>query len=131
MTTILGDHNMEGRATLLWGTLASEGWLDLVPLHLVTFAEAGLPVNSSDRVVWRFAQTQRMLLLTDNRSMKGENSLEQTIREESTATSLPILTIGSVDRLDKRDYRDRCATRLVEIVLDLDYYVGVSRVFIP
>lgn len=54
MITVLVDHNMEGQATILWGTLATEGWLDLVPLRLVTFREVGLPVDSSDRVVWRF-----------------------------------------------------------------------------
>jgi hypothetical protein len=131
MITLLVDHNMEGQATLLGGTLLTEGWLDLVPIRLVTFAEVGLPFDGSDRSVWRFVQAQRMLLLTDNRSMKGEDSLEQTLREENTPTSLPILTIGSVNRLDERTYREECAERLVEIVLDLENYLGASRIFIP
>jgi len=131
MTTVLVDHNMEGQTVLLWGTLTAEGWLELVPLRLVTFAEVGLSLESSDRAVWRFAQTQRMLLLTDNRSMKGVDSLEQTIREENTLSALPLLTIGNVGRLDEREYRERCARRLVEIVLDLEYYLGAGRVFIP
>jgi hypothetical protein len=131
MITVLVDHNMEGQATLLGGTLLTEGWLDLVALRLVTFAEVGLPFDSSDRSVWRFIQAQQMLLLTDNRSMKGEDSLEQTLREENTPTSLPILTIGSVNRLDEREYREECAERLVEIVLELDNYLGASRIFIP
>lgn len=131
MTTVLVDHNVEGQAVLLWGTLATEGWLELVPLRLATFAEIGLSLESSDRAVWRFAQAQRMLLLTDNRSMKGADSLEQTIREENTSSALPVLTIGNVGRLDEREYRERCARRLVEIVLDLEYYLGVGRVFIP
>jgi len=41
-----------------------------------------------------------MILLTANRSMKGENSLEKVIRKENTSESLPVVTIGSVDRLD-------------------------------
>lgn len=131
MTTVLVDHNMEGQATLLWGTLATDGWLDLVSLRLATFTEVGLPVISSDRVVWRFVQAQRMLLLTDNRSMKGRDSLEQTLREERTSQSLPVLTIGSLARLDEQAYRTLCAARLVEIVLDLELYAGVSRLFIP
>lgn len=72
-----------------------------------------------------------MLLLTDNRSMKGVDSLEQTLREETIPSSLPVITIGSVNRLDERLYREECAERLIEIVLDLDYYTGTSRVFIP
>ena len=63
--------------------------------------------------------------------MRGEDSLTLTIREESTPSSLPVLTIGSLDRLVEREYRRRCATRLVEIVLDLDTYLGVGRIFIP
>ena len=38
---------------------------------------------------------------------KGEDSLEQVIREENTANSFPVLTIGNLDRLDEVDYRDR------------------------
>ncbi len=131
MITILVDHNMEGQAILLGGTLVTEGWLDLIPVRLVTFAEVGLPFDSSDRIVWRFVQAQRMFLLTDNRSMKGEDSLEQTLREENTPTCLPILTIGSINRLDEREYREECAERLIEILLDLDNYLGASRIFIP
>jgi len=97
----------------------------------MTFAEVGLPFDSDDRTVWRFVQVQRMLLLTDNRSMKGPDSLEQTIREERTSTTLPVITIGSLERLDEQAYRERCATRLVEIALDLDAYAGVTRLFIP
>jgi hypothetical protein len=131
MISVLVDHNMEGQAILLWGALAAEEWLDLVPLRLMTFGEVGLPFDSDDRTVWRFVQAQRMLLLTDNRSMKGPDSLEQTIREERTSTTLPVITIGSLDRLDEQVYRERCATRLVEIALDLDAYAGVTRLFIP
>ena len=87
--TILVDHNLKGQALLLWGTLAAEGWLALLPLRLVTFEDVGLPINSSDCAVWQFAQTNRMLLLTGNRSMRESHSLEQTIREENTATPYP------------------------------------------
>ena len=45
--------------------------------------------------------------------------------------TLPVITIGSLDRLDEQAYRERCATRLVEIALDLDAYTGVTRLFIP
>lgn len=129
--TILVDHNLKGQALLLWGTLAAEGWLDLLPLRLVTFEEVGLPINSSDRVVWRFAQARGLILLTGNRSRKGSDSLEQTIRDENTIASLPVITVASVARLDERSYREQCASRLVEIVLDLNNYIGTGRLFVP
>jgi len=113
---LLADHNLEGQALLLWGHLAAEGWLDLLPLRLVTFANVSLLASSNDRVVWQFAQDHQMLLLTGNRNRKGADSLEQTIREENAPTSLPVITIARVDLLDSSDYRQRCITRLIEIL---------------
>jgi hypothetical protein len=129
--TVLADHNLEGQAVLLWGTLATEGWLTLLPLRLVTFQGLGLPADSTDRDVWRYAQTHQMVLLTGNRRKKGVDSLEQVIREEKTPTSLPVITVARVNRLDERAYREQCSSRLVEIMLDIENYVGVGRIFIP
>jgi hypothetical protein len=131
MITILADHNIEGQALLLWGTLGAAGWLELVPLRLVRFAEVGLPHTSSDREVWRFAQANQMYLLTDNRNMEGGDSLEQTIRDENTELSLPVLTIGRVDRMTERSYREACAARVLDIVLYPEDHVGAGRLFIP
>lgn len=44
-------------------------------------------------------QAQSMILLTANRSMKGEESLEEVMREENTPESLPVVTIGNADRI--------------------------------
>jgi hypothetical protein len=131
MITLLADHNIEGQALLLWGTLGAAGWLELVPLRLVRFAEVELPHTSTDREVWRFAQANQMYLLTDNRNMEGGDSLEQTIRDENTELSLPVVTIGRVDRMAERPYREACAARLLEIVLYPADYVGAGRLFIP
>ncbi|MEM8502795.1 MAG: ACP S-malonyltransferase [Cyanobacteria bacterium P01_D01_bin.1] len=128
----LADHNLEGHALLLSGHIASLGWLDLLPVRFVTFEEVGLAAASNDRVVWKFAQTNQMVLLTANRSMKGENSLEQVMREENMPTSLPIVTIGDANRvLTDSDYRNRCIGRLIEIVFDIDDYRGAMRLFVP
>lgn len=128
----LVDHNLKGHAVLLSGSIVSSGWLDWVPIRFITFNEMSLPIDSDDRVVWRLAQSNQMILLTANRSMKGENSLEQVMREEITSTSLPVITIGDADRLlNDSEYRQRCAIRLVEIVIDINTYMGVSRLFIP
>jgi hypothetical protein len=52
--------------------------------------------------------------------------------EENTATSLPVVTIGNIDRLlGEPDYRERCVNRLVEIVVDIEGYQGARRIFIP
>src|SRR5712692_1726412 len=67
--TLLVDHNMKGQAILLWGTLAAAGWLDLLPMRLVTFEDVGLPVDCNDCLVWRFAQTLRLSGGPDVRSL--------------------------------------------------------------
>ena len=95
------------------------------------FEEAGLPVDSNERTVWRFVQARGMFLLTGNRNMVGPDSLEQAIREETTPTSLPVITIANVSRIDERTYRERCGSRLIEIVMDLDNYLGTGRAFVP
>jgi predicted nuclease of predicted toxin-antitoxin system len=129
---VLVDHNLRGHSVVLVGSLAASGWLDLISIRFVLFEEVGLKVNSNDRMVWRCAQANDMILLTANRSMKGKDSLEQVMREENTSTSLPIITIGSIDRLlAEPEYRDRCANRLVDIIVDIEDYRGARRIFIP
>lgn len=105
MIKILVDHNLEGQALTVWGALVAEGWLELFSAELVRFADVGLPIDSNDREVWRFAQANQMILLTNNRNMKGDDSLGQTLREENTLTSLPVITIGNPNRLSEREYR--------------------------
>jgi hypothetical protein len=128
----LVDHNLEGHALLLSGSLTNQGWMDLFPIRFVILEEVKLPVTSTDRVVWRFAQVNQMILLTANRRMKGKDSLEQVLREENTPTALPVVTIGDADRvLNDPSYRELCVNRLLEIVLYIDNYRGARRIFIP
>ncbi|MCA2507272.1 MAG: ACP S-malonyltransferase [Microcystis sp. M54BS1] len=126
------DHNLKGHALVFFGAIATQGWLDIVPMQFVTFAEMDLSINSDDRTVWRLAQENQMILLTANRSMEGKDSLEQVLREENTSESLPVITVGNAERLlNDSEYRGRCVESLVEIVLDIDTYRGARRIFIP
>jgi hypothetical protein len=126
------DHNLKGHALVFFGAIASQGWLDIVPVQFVTFDEMNLSTDSDDRVVWQLAQVNRMILLTANRSMKGKDSLEQVMREENTSESLPVITVSNADRLlNNSEYRGRCVESLIEIVLDIETYLGARRIFIP
>ena len=100
-------------------------------MRFARFAEVGLSYDRSDRTVWRFAQENRMLLLTDNRNMIGPDSLEQTIRNENRVDSLPVITLSRANRMVEQVYRERCAMRVLDIILELDNYLGTGRVFIP
>ncbi|MCU0567930.1 MAG: ACP S-malonyltransferase [Oculatellaceae cyanobacterium Prado106] len=128
----LVDHNLEGHAIFLFGQMSNLGWLELLQIRFITFEEVSLSVASNDRVVWRFAQENQMILMTANRSMKGKDSLERVMREENTLASLPVVTIGDADRvLGDLDYRNRCVDRLIDIVFDMDDCRGTGRLFIP
>lgn len=126
------DHNLKGHALVFFGAIASQGWLDIVPIQFVTFDEMDLSIDSDDRAVWRLAQDNQMILLTANCSMKGKDLLEQVMGEENTSESLPVITVGNADRLlNDSEYRGRCVESLIEIVLDIDTYLGARRIFIP
>ena len=128
---VLLDHHLKKQGILLWATLGSEGWLKLLEIPMLTFEDVGLPIDSRDRDVWRFAQEKNLILLTGNRNKDDLDSLEQTIRNENTPASLPVVTVGITDRLEERAYREQCAERLVEIVLNIENYLGVGRIYIP
>ncbi len=127
----LVDRNIEGYAILLLGTLTAGGWLELLPIKFVMLEDIGLPITASDRVIWHFAQNHQMIILTANRRKKGIDSLEQIIQEENTQGALPVITLGNTDRMSDFEYRERCSIRLVEILFDLDNYLGAGRLFIP
>ena len=128
---VLLDHHLKKQGILLWATMGSEGWLKLLDIPMLTFEDVGLPIDNRDRDVWRFAQEKQLILLTGNRNKDGSDSLEQTIRNENTPDSLPVVTIGITDRLEERAYREQCAERLVEIILNIENYLGVGRIYIP
>jgi hypothetical protein len=81
--------------------------------------------------VGQFVQAQDMLLSTGNRNMDGDDSLEQTIRDENHPSAVPVVTIGNLDRIIEKRYRELCAIRLVEIALAVDQYRGAGRLYIP
>ena len=49
------DRNLGGHAEILLGNIASQGWLNLLPIRFVTFKQMNLSIDSNDRVVWRLA----------------------------------------------------------------------------
>ena len=53
---VLVDYNLAGYVVLFQGTLAAEGWLDLLSIRFVTLQEAGLAADTdtNDRIIWQF-----------------------------------------------------------------------------
>lgn len=134
MQVILSDHNCEGHAEAIFNMLRyDELWLELVPMELVWFYQVDLSDKANDEAVWRLCQERGYLLLTGNRTADdGNASLEMSVRRLVTPESLPVLTIGNLQRvLADPNYCRACSERLAEIVDDLPKYRGVTRLFIP
>lgn len=102
MATLLVDANLDGHAEILKARLATDTWRELrdfLDVQFLHFDRAGLDRAVKDNVVWRRCQQQGYYLLTANRNLESEDSLEATIRREGTAQSLPVLTLARAEQL--------------------------------
>ncbi len=132
---ILGDNNVEGQIEEVVQILESPRWKGLwhgLRLQVCDFDDFGLSESSSDRLIWTVCQQEQLVLVTANRNQAGRDSLETTIRELNTYESFTVLTIGKVRRLyDSRDYAERVAVRMLEILMDIEFYRGAGRLYLP
>ena len=135
MAGIMADHNLEGHFVVLLPLWTSDAWLMLwesLELEVESFARLGMPYNTSDRELWQVCQQREIVLLTANRNDEGPNSLEATIRDLNTLTSLPVLTIADPELvLTSQDYAERVAIQVLEYLMDLDNFRGTGRLFVP
>jgi hypothetical protein len=62
------DYNLQGQAALLWGAIAAEGWLELMPIRVVGFEEVGLLENRS----WPARKQQRSFSVAGGSSQSDD-----------------------------------------------------------
>jgi hypothetical protein len=136
MRGILADINVGKQQRAILAIWASDDtwrdfWNDL-QLAVVNFPTLGLPFDSSDVVVWRNCQREELVLITGNRNMRGQDSLEAVIQDENGPDSLPVITISNADRvLQDRVYSEAVAERLLEYLLRIDEVRGTGRLYVP
>jgi hypothetical protein len=135
MPIIMADHDVEGHLRVLIRIWSAPDWTDLwteVKCEFESFERLGLESNTPDCEVWRICQERGIVLLTGNRNSLGNDSLEETIRRESTADSLPVFTISSPTRLMKdADYAEQVAARIHDYLQVLDRLHGAGRMYLP
>lgn len=133
MVTLLSDMNCEGHAIAIFRVLQGEGWAELFDIRLANFRDVDLPKNADDERVWQLCQTQGYFLITGNRRTNdGNRSLELVMQRLATENTIPVLTIGRLERvLTERDYCDRCAESIVRILFEIERYRGTPRLYIP
>ena len=127
---ILFDHDIEGFDVFLITGLRETGWDQEVTFEFRRLRDLGLPDDCTDREIWRRCQQEQMLLITQNRNSDDDTSLQVTLDTENTGDSLPVITIPEAENMVLADYRQQAAHRLVEIILDLENYLGVGRIYI-
>ena len=106
----------KGRSNI-WCTMQADDWADFwqaLGLVLHRFEDVGLTASSTDLEVWSVCQAEQLILITDNRNLDSEDSLEATIRRNNTPESLPVFTIA-----DMTEFRmnSSYAERVVETVI--------------
>jgi hypothetical protein len=133
--SLLADANIQGHIRRLVARMQNEPWREFweyLQLRCLTFAEVGLHSTDKDSVIWQRCQEHGIFLLTNNRRKVGADSLEATIRDRSTADSLPVFTIGDADNLlTSSDYADRVIDRLFRYLFEIDNIRGTGRLFLP
>jgi hypothetical protein len=132
---ILGDANIQGHLDVLRFIWESAAWQEVwhsLALTINTFTELGLSVDDSDAVIWDYCQQRALALLTANRNEDGPDSLEATIRDRNTPTSLPVFTLADADRVyQSKLYAERVAVKLLEYFQDIDLLRGTGRMYVP
>ena len=130
--TLLLDNDLAGNGIFIEQGLKETGWDQVLQFHFKRLRDYGLPANLPDQEIWRFVQTQRLLLITNNRNEDSPHSLEATIRRDNSPDCLPIFTIGDLDKFRKnRDYAERVLERFYEYLLLIDGVRGTGRIFLP
>src|SRR5262245_56486588 len=131
---ILPDNDVGGAVVALRYVLESAEWAELtglLELRFREFEDLGLARNASDRAVWQTCQAAGAVLITANRA-GGAHSLDQVIRDLSTNSSLPVITIADPQRMVRdHAYRQEAAFRLLDYLDRIESLRGTGRLFIP
>lgn len=135
MRAILSDANTEGHVRRLVQLLAAEPRRELweyLKLPLLTFADLGLEIDSSDVLIWETCQAEQAVLITANRNADGPDSLDVALRERNAPDNLPIFTLADANRLLRdRYYAERVADQLLEYLYDIHRLLGAGRMYLP
>jgi hypothetical protein len=132
---ILADVNIQGHVDVLIARMRAEPWelfWDYLHLDYFHFGDVGLAPAAVDSLVWETCQKEELVLITDNRNKKDQDSLEATIQTRNTSTSLPVFTIADVAHLRaSRDYGERVIDKLLDSLLRIDALRGAGRLYLP
>lgn len=135
MPGLVADVNIEGQVLVLIGILETAPWIDLwreLNMPVYALPDLNLSKHVSDLDLWLECQRRDIVLLTANRNLEGDDSLEATIRRLNTPSSLPVLTLSDAERiLRDKQYARGMAESLLARLMEIESYRGTGRIYIP
>ena len=135
MKGLVADANIQGQVEYLALRMQMEAWADFwraFGLVLRHFEDVGLSASSTDLEVWNVCQAEQLILITDNRNLESEDSLEATIRRNNTPESLSVFTIADLTEFrTNSSYVERVVEALYDYLLRVDDVRGTGRLYLP
>ena len=135
MKGILTDVHMTPEVEDLVRVMQQEPWTifwEHLGLVLYRFKDFGLAPDAPDLEIWHCCQAEQLIFITNNRNKNAVDSLEAAIRADHMPTSLPVFTIGKLDRLQRsKAYADRVVKSLYGYLLAIDRVRGAGRLYLP
>ncbi len=135
MKGLVADANIQGQVEHLAQRMQAEPWADFwqpLGLALHHFEDVGLLTSATDFEVWKVCQAEQLILITDNRNLDSEDSLEATIRRNNTPEALPIFTIADMNEFrTNSSYVERVVEALYDFLLRIDEVRGTGRLYLP
>src|SRR4051794_29874334 len=96
------------------------------------FGDVGLSASSTDFEVWNACQDEQLILITDNRNLDSDESLEATIRRNITPQSLPVFTIADMSEFrTNSSYVERVVEAFYDYLLRIEEVRGTGRLYLP
>jgi len=132
---LVADANIQGQVEHLVQRMQADAWGDFwqaLGLALCRFEDVGLSQSSTDLEVWDICQAKQLVLITDNRNLDSEDSLEATIRRNNKPQFLPVFTIADMTEFrTNSSYVERVVEALYDYLLRIDDVRGTGRLYLP
>jgi len=132
---LVADANIQGQVECLVQRMQADAWTDFwqaLGLVLYGFEDVGLSTSATDLEVWNVCQAEELILITDNRNLDSEDSLEATIRRNNTPESLPVFTIADMNQFRTNNSYVECVVEaLYDYLLRIDDVRGTGRLYLP
>ena len=135
MKGLVADADIQGHVEYLVQRMQAEAWAEFwqaLGLAVLRFEDVGLSASATDLEVWNVCQAEQLILITNNRNLDSEDSLEATIRRNSTPASLPVFTIADMNEFrSNSSYAERVVEALYDYLLRIDEVRGTGRLYLP